>query len=167
MNSLTRRQFCAAGGASLALCACGGGSSGSGHQQEEPPDLAAPTDLALPPLDLSQPTCSGTFDAGPATALAVGQAKFFACAKVYVLRDAGGIYALTAVCTHMHCTVAFMGSDFQCPCHMSAYNLNGAVISPPAMLPLQHFDCSFDASGNVIVDPGKTVDATTRLTDHD
>ncbi|HEY1585702.1 MAG TPA: Rieske 2Fe-2S domain-containing protein, partial [Polyangia bacterium] len=117
--------------------------------------------------DLAQLMCKGSFDAGAASTLAVGQAKFFACQKVYVLRDAIGIYALTAVCTHMGCTVAYMTTDFQCPCHMSAYNLNGAVISPPAPLPLQHFSCTFDGSGNIIVDQSVPVDADTRLSMHD
>jgi hypothetical protein len=35
------------------------------------------------------------------------------------------------------------------------------------MLPLQHFGCTFDASGNIIVDPSVLVDATTRLSMHD
>ena len=51
---------------------------------------------------------------------------------------------MTAICTHMGCTVAFSASvhDFECPCHMSSYSFNGAVTAPPAMLPLQHFACA-------------------------
>ena len=164
MSELTRRQFCVAGGAGLALSACGG--SGEKADLAAPLDLAAPDDIALPSPDLVT-ACKTAFNAGPATALVVGQAKFFACPKVFVMRDDAGIYALTAICTHMGCTVEFMTTDFQCPCHMSAYNLNGAVISPPAMLPLQHFACSFDGSGNILVDPTMPVDPTTRLSMHD
>ncbi|HEY2748751.1 MAG TPA: Rieske (2Fe-2S) protein [Polyangia bacterium] len=164
MSKPTRRQVCVAGGAGLALYACGG----SGDKADmAPADLAVPSDLTVSLGDIAQPACKSAFNAGPATALAVGQAKFFACEKIYVLRDDAGIYALTAVCTHMGCTVQFKTTDFQCPCHMSAYSLNGAVINPPAMLPLQHFGCSFDGSGNIIVDPTVPVDASTRLTMHD
>jgi Rieske Fe-S protein len=167
MAELTRRQFCVASGAGLALCACGGPS-----QQTEMPDLAAPSDLSMPTVrDMADPSCpvGMRLDAGPATALAVGQVKLFSCAKTFVLRDAAGIYAMTAICTHNGCTVAYTAAshDFACPCHMSTYDLNGNVTAPPAPAPLQHFACSFDPSGNIIVQLDAPVDASTRLSEHD
>jgi len=166
MSDLTRRQFCVVTGAGVALGACGGS-----NEQPAPPDLAAPSDLSMPVRDMTDPSCptSNLYNVGPATAFVVGQAKLFTCAKIYVLRDDAGIYAMTAICTHMHCTVAFMSArhDFECPCHMSSYDFNGVVTSPPAMINLQHFDCAFDPSGNVIVNLGAPVDASTRLSMHD
>ena len=86
-----------------------------------------------------------------------------------MLRDAAGIYAMTAICTHNGCTVAYAAAshDFACPCHMSTYDLNGNVTAPPAPAPLQHFACSFDPSGNVIVQLDAPVDASARLSEHD
>ncbi len=86
-----------------------------------------------------------------------------------MLRDAIGIYAMTAVCTHMGCTVAYAPAthDFQCPCHMSTYDLNGNVTNPPAMIALEHFACSLDGADNVVVDLGTPVVETTRLTIQD
>jgi nitrite reductase/ring-hydroxylating ferredoxin subunit len=157
----TRRRFCVVAGAALAGSACGGGSA-------QPPqaDLAMPEDLG-PELDLSQPLCAGTVDAGPASALQVGHAKFFSCARLFVLRDNSGIYAMTAICTHMHCVITFAGQSFACPCHNSTYDFNGNVTNPPAPLPLQHFACALDGNDHVIVDPSMPVPAATRLLLHD
>ena len=158
----TRRRFCVVTGAALVGSACGGGSA-----TPPPPDLAMPEDLAGPEADLSQPLCPGKLNAGPASALLVGHARLFSCARIYVLRDAIGIFAMTAVCTHMHCIVTFAGQGFQCPCHNSTYDFNGNVTNPPAPLPLQHFACALDASDNVLVDPSMPVPSSTRLTIQD
>jgi cytochrome b6-f complex iron-sulfur subunit len=158
----TRRRFCVVTGAALVGSACGGGNA-----TPPPADLAMPEDLSGPEPDLSQPLCAGKLDAGPASALQVGHARLFSCARVYVLRDAIGIYAMTAICTHMHCVVNLVGQGFQCPCHNSTYDFNGEVTNPPAPLPLQHFACALDASDHVIVDPSVPVPASTRLTMQD
>jgi glycine/D-amino acid oxidase-like deaminating enzyme/nitrite reductase/ring-hydroxylating ferredoxin subunit len=48
--------------------------------------------------------------------------------------DNGSIRALTAVCTHLGCTVEFNGQarTWDCPCHGSRFALDGAVIHGPA-----------------------------------
>jgi len=157
----TRRRFCVVTGAALVGSACGNGGAMA------PADLAAPDDLSGPEEDLAQPTCPGKLDAGPASALQVGHARYFACAHLFVLRDMIGIYAMTGVCTHMHCIVALSGQSFACPCHNSTYDFNGDVTNPPAPLPLQHFACALDGSDHVIIDPSMPVSATTRLTIQD
>jgi nitrite reductase/ring-hydroxylating ferredoxin subunit len=155
----TRRRFCVVTGAALVGSACG-------NNVTAPADLAAADDLAEP-LDMGEMLCAGKVDAGPQSALLVGHARYFACAHLFVLRDALGIYAMTAVCTHMHCIVALMGQSFACPCHNSTYDFNGDVTNPPAPLPLQHFACALDPSDHIIVDPSVPVAATTRLTIQD
>ncbi|MFF1632869.1 ubiquinol-cytochrome c reductase iron-sulfur subunit [Leifsonia sp. NPDC058248] len=50
---------------------------------------------------------------------------------------AGKVVAFSAVCTHLGCTVAPSGNEFDCPCHGSRYDgTTGDVIRGPAQEPL-------------------------------
>lgn len=163
MSELTRRHFCVLTGAGLVGAACGNGSSkGDGGAF----DLGVPTDLRAP-LDLVNPECpiNGKLYAGQTTQFAVGTATWFACSRVLVLRDAAGIFAMTSICTHEQCDVMFapLTHDFQCPCHLSTFDFNGAVTMGPATAPLVHYLVTVDGSGNVVVDLQTTVPATTRV----
>ncbi|HEU0031212.1 MAG TPA: Rieske (2Fe-2S) protein [Kofleriaceae bacterium] len=77
---------------------------------------------------------------------AVGGIVFFSLAgkKIFVQKTDTGFLALSAICTHAGCTVAFNGSDqFNCPCHGSQFNAaTGAVIFGPAVAPLPSFATS-------------------------
>jgi Rieske Fe-S protein len=60
-----------------------------------------------------------------------------------LIRTAGGEYrALSAVCTHLSCTVQYRSDlhEIWCPCHNGIYNLNGRNISGPPPRPLDVFD---------------------------
>ena len=49
----------------------------------------------------------------------------------------GDVVAFSAICTHMGCTVAPAGSQLQCPCHGSTYDLaTGENTGGPAPSPL-------------------------------
>lgn len=48
----------------------------------------------------------------------------------------GDIVALSAICTHKGCTVAPQGSQLECPCHGSTYDLTGQNTGGPAPSPL-------------------------------
>ncbi len=55
--------------------------------------------------------------------------------KIAVYKDkAGKINLLSAVCTHMGCTVGWNNKDksWDCPCHGSRFNEQGKVIHGPA-----------------------------------
>jgi len=58
---------------------------------------------------------------------------------VIVIHTAEGYHALSAVCTHLGCIVAWNEQKqvIACPCHDAFFNTNGAVVSgpPPAPLP--------------------------------
>ena len=47
----------------------------------------------------------------------------------YVVNDAGTIRALSSVCTHMGCTLAYRPDwkDLRCPCHGASFNLSGEL----------------------------------------
>src|SRR5437764_1482663 len=163
----SRRQFCVVTGAGIVAGACGSGAGGGGDGGM---DLAAPVDLAVG-RDMTDPTCpvNNQLNAGPTSKFAVGTATFFLCSHAYVLRDAGGIYAMSSACTHEGCDVDFATAthDFECPCHQSTFDFNGTVTMLPATTSLKHFAVSLDGSGNVIVDLGSDVPPATRLSIHD
>ncbi len=63
----------------------------------------------------------------------------FSSGKFYLYKfDDGGVIAVSYRCTHLGCTIRFdEGSgSFVCPCHASAFNIKGEVLSPPATRPL-------------------------------
>lgn len=71
-----------------------------------------------------------------------GQGAVFAIGeeKVAVHRDAGGaLHAVSAVCTHEGCTVAWNNAErtWDCPCHGSIFACDGMVIHGPAMVDLE------------------------------
>lgn len=57
---------------------------------------------------------------------------------VYLVNDGTRVRALSAVCTHLGCRVAWRESDksFNCPCHGGRYAPDGTVIAGPPPRPL-------------------------------
>jgi Rieske Fe-S protein len=83
----------------------------------------------------------------------------------YLAADEQGIFALTAVCTHRGCLVLSEGpTGFGCPCHDSAYNLQGEVTEGPAKYPLRHLAVkAIEPGGLLQVDISTPVPPETRL----
>jgi cytochrome b6-f complex iron-sulfur subunit len=81
-------------------------------------------------------------------------------------RDANGLYAMSAICTHAGCAVNVVASGGQpslsCPCHGSTFSANGAVTRGPAGTPLQHYQVELASDGTITICPGVAVAATTR-----
>ncbi len=50
----------------------------------------------------------------------------------------GKIVAHSLVCTHLGCTITEDGAEFECPCHGSRFDENGAVLTGPAQQPLKN-----------------------------
>ena len=60
--------------------------------------------------------------------------------KVAAFRDDDGVlHAVSPVCTHVGCLVAFNRAEqtWDCPCHGSRYDVDGQVIEGPALAPLE------------------------------
>jgi cytochrome b6-f complex iron-sulfur subunit len=59
----------------------------------------------------------------------------FVRGKFYLARlEDGGFLALSRTCTHLGCSVPWVGKEmkFACPCHGSAFDITGNVIEAPA-----------------------------------
>ena len=63
--------------------------------------------------------------------------------------DQSTVIALSAICTHQGCTVAYAKStnNFVCPCHGSNYDLSGNVTAGPAVKPVKKYTAVLDADG--------------------
>lgn len=70
--------------------------------------------------------------------------RFGAAPAILVNTAEGKLVALSAVCTHLTCTVRFeaeSGTLF-CPCHNGRFDLGGTVLSGPPPRPLETFAVS-------------------------
>jgi cytochrome b6-f complex iron-sulfur subunit len=73
--------------------------------------------------------------AGPVERFEPGTVTAFPGGRFYLSRlDDGGFLALSRTCTHLGCTVPWIGEEgrFVCPCHASSFDIRGEVLSPPA-----------------------------------
>jgi cytochrome b6-f complex iron-sulfur subunit len=70
--------------------------------------------------------------------------------NIIVINNGGNFVALSNVCTHQGCTVAYNAGDgnIQCPCHGSVYTTNGSVISGPAPRALKSYPVT--VTGNIL-----------------
>jgi cytochrome b6-f complex iron-sulfur subunit len=84
-------------------------------------------------------------------------------AKAWLFCDERGLYAISAVCTHLGCIVTRSAEGFECPCHGSRYNAAGYVLKGPAKLPLNYLELTLSPEGLVVLDTKVTVPAAQRL----
>jgi nitrite reductase/ring-hydroxylating ferredoxin subunit len=112
----------------------------------------------------SAPT--GPVAAGNVSALSVGM--LLVMSNVVVARDAAGVYAMSAVCTHQGCLVDAandtIAGGLTCPCHRSAFDGSGTVTHGPAGKALQHYAVTILADGSMTVEGGQPVSPATRTT---
>ena len=76
---------------------------------------------------------------------------------VWVVREKGGFYALSTVCTHLGCTPNWLSADskFKCPCHGSGFYITGIHFEGPAPRPLERYKISLADDGQILVDKSK------------
>ena len=76
---------------------------------------------------------------------------------VFICRDREGLYAISAVCTHLGCIVKTSDEGFACPCHGSRYDPTGKVTGGPAPRNLPWWRMKLAPDGQVVVDATATV----------
>jgi cytochrome b6-f complex iron-sulfur subunit len=125
----------------------------------------------------------------PPTIVKVGRPESFADGltfvsdrRVFIVRDGKTFRAISAVCTHLGCTVRAEATEqrdqadpdgrrqiqvyqFACPCHGSRFLADGSNLSGPAPRPLPAFSLALAPDdGQLVVDVGKEVARTVALT---
>jgi menaquinol-cytochrome c reductase iron-sulfur subunit len=108
--------------------------------------------------------------------------KFLAVERLFIFRDGNTFHAVSAVCTHLGCTVRAealprpetvtveghplqLTHRFSCPCHGSRYTGDGTNVAGPAPKPLAWFRLSIAPDdGQLVVDLADEVGREFRLT---
>jgi nitrite reductase/ring-hydroxylating ferredoxin subunit len=141
---VTRRTFLSATGTSAGLIIVATAVPSCGNATGSPP--------------------TGPVPAGNLSALSVG--TMLVMSNVVVARDADGVYAMSAVCTHQGCVIDDSNntivSGLVCPCHGSAFDGNGKVTRGPASRPLQNYAVTIATDGGLTVEGGQPVAEGTR-----
>lgn len=102
--------------------------------------------------------------------------------KTYIFREKNTFYAISAVCTHLGCTVKYVGLskpkivkiggkevevkwEFHCPCHGSKFYGDGTNYAGPAPRPLDWVKVEISKEdGKLVVDLNKTVPQNYKIT---
>lgn len=101
--------------------------------------------------------------------------------RLFIGRDQRGLYAISAVCTHLGCTVKMLNlnqprtveiggkptqiaQEFHCPCHGSKYYGDGTNYAGPAPRPLDWYQLEVSPDdGQLVVDSSQPVHHDFRL----
>ena len=136
----TRRDFFVQAG----IAACAVAAAGS---------AVVTLDFMKPKVLFEPPT---TFVAGSPLDYSEGVVRFNKEKKAFVIGAPNGVYAISAVCTHLGCIARYKSDEkvIACPCHGSRFDLEGNVVHGPAPRPLPWLDVTQDAVGNLVVDTG-------------
>jgi len=183
---LSRRDFCAiacgiAAGAALASCTGDGplaiqtgGLSGNDNNGDTPPDANEGSDgsngsgsgsagSGSGSAEVAACPSSGATDVGLKPSAITTTPTYYSGSKLFIVRDSGGVYAMTAVCTHQGATCEVSGGEIYCPRHGATFSFTGAVTGSPATTPLKHYAMCMMSNGNVGVITSMTVSSSQRL----
>ncbi len=92
-----------------------------------------------------------------------GTIQLISRSRVLIIADSQGIYALSAVCTHLGCVINNKGDKLVCPCHKSRFDLSGTVLEGPAIEDLKWYKLGVDENQNLVVDTSIEVSKGTKL----
>jgi cytochrome b6-f complex iron-sulfur subunit len=73
---------------------------------------------------------------------------------IYIVNGPEGIYAMSAVCTHLGCLTVWRPElgIVACPCHGSKFTRDGTKIEGPAPRPLIWLTASINDEGDLLID---------------
>lgn len=93
---------------------------------------------------------------------------FIADHRVFIFRESKTFYCISAVCTHLGCTVQLARDEhakpgeqleFHCPCHGSKFRADGGNFAGPAPRPLDYYRLELAPDdGQLIVDISQVAD---------
>ncbi len=137
-DEISRRQFFVKVGIGC-VAAAAVGTGAFGYQFLSPNVLYEPSPIVNAGKPDRFPVNSVTLD--PETA-------------IYVVHDAQGFFALSAICTHLGCLTAFKQETgrIECPCHGSKFRPDGTKIEGPAPRPLPLLRTWLNEDGELMVD---------------
>lgn len=143
LDEPTRRDFLAR----IGIGACAASVAGS---------AVMTLDYLKPKVLFEPPT---RFRAGSPLDFQEGTVRFDRERKAYVVGTAVGIYALSAVCTHLGCITRYLSDEavIACPCHGSRFDVEGNVLHGPAPRALPWIEVTADGSGDLFVDTAVVV----------
>ena len=91
---------------------------------------------------------------------------FVSAKRIFVIRRENLIRVVSGVCTHIGCTTRWSEerNRFECPCHGSIFNEEGAVTAGPAPKPLPWYEVSVAPDGRLLVNERQLVPFRQALT---
>ncbi|OIR18944.1 cytochrome b6-f complex iron-sulfur subunit [mine drainage metagenome] len=102
---------------------------------------------------------SAQFKAGKPGDYADGSITFLEAERCFLLRKGNTFRCMSAVCTHLGCTINETKTGYHCPCHGSVFNEDGKVVGGPAPRPLPWFLVSLSPDGRLMIDKNQLVPA--------
>jgi len=102
---------------------------------------------------------SQIFKAGKPDDFPDGSVTFLEDERVFLVRQGNTYRCLSAVCTHLGCTVNRADKGYHCPCHGSVFDDQGSVKSGPAPRSLSWFEVSLSKDNRLLIDKSRFVAA--------
>jgi cytochrome b6-f complex iron-sulfur subunit len=83
--------------------------------------------------------------------------RFQQGARIWMVRNSEGLFAIYARCTHLGCTPDWKEGEnkFKCPCHGSGYDSEGINFEGPAPRPMDRAFIELAPSGEIRVDTAR------------
>lgn len=86
-----------------------------------------------------------------------GSVTFLEDERVFLIRQGNTFRCLSAVCTHLGCTVNRAEHGYHCPCHGSVFDDQGTVKGGPAPRALTWFLVTLSKDGRLLIDKDQPI----------